>query len=316
MQGNHGYPTFSSVTNFAPTAPGSTEAILVPLRFEDLTQDGRLVLEALPNALGAIAWRAALPRDPFVRTCFDKGIVAILTRFVVRALPGPFAANAKLEARGSHRIVLADDGRLMLDVAGAIHAPIGRTYSSTAHDGEMVLAGEVLAEHAFTRLFSPPGKRRVTRDDLSDLPPVTETRPASPVPASIATLPVGATTLEPDLRLDTVPFTFGLVHTDSNMHVNSLIYLRMFEEAALRRFVELGRGAAWLAREVDIAYRKPCFAGQTMRVAQQAFMHDGRLGVVATLSPNLDTPENLAGQRAVAAEPARPHTFMRMMFEP
>ena len=74
----------------------------MPLRFEDLTQDGRLVLEALPNALGAIAWRAALPRDPFVRTCRDRGIVAILTRFVVRAFPGPFAVSAKLEARGGH----------------------------------------------------------------------------------------------------------------------------------------------------------------------------------------------------------------------
>jgi hypothetical protein len=304
------------VTNFVPTAAGSPEVIHVPLRFEDLTQDGRLVLEALPNALGAIAWRAALPRDPFIRTCRDKGIVAILTRFVVRALPGPFAANAKLEARGGHRIVLADDGRLMLDVSGDIHAPIGRTYASTPRDGEIALAGEVLAEHAFTRLFAPPGKRRVTREDLAELPPVTETRSASPSPESIATLPAGATALEPELRLDGVSFTFGLVHTDSNMHVNSLIYLRMFEEAALRRFVELGRGAAWLAREVDIAYRKPCFAGQTMRVAQRAFLHEGRLGVVATLVPDPDAAAGGGSGHSTAASPAHPHTFMRMMFEP
>jgi hypothetical protein len=311
VQGNHGYPTFSSVTIFTPLASDSPEAISLPLRFEDLTQDGRLVLEALPNALGSIAWRSALPRDPFIRTCFDKGIVAILTRFVVHALPGPFAASAKLEARGGHRIVLADDGRLMLDVSGDIHAPIGRTYASTPHDGERALAGQVLAEHAFTRLFAPTGKRRVTRDDLADLPPVTETRPASPAPESIATLPEGATPLEPELRLDGVPFTFGLVHTDSNMHVNSLIYLRMFEEAALRRFIELGRGAAWLGREIDIAYRKPCFAGQTMRVMQQAFTHDGRLGMVATLVP--DPGDDVS--REPIAHP-RPHTFMRMMFEP
>jgi hypothetical protein len=304
------------VTNFVPPAAGSPEVIHVPLRFEDLTQDGRLVLEALPNALGAIAWRAALPRDPFIRTCRDKGIVAILTRFVVRALPGPFAANAKLEARGGHRIVLADDGRLMLDVSGELHAPIGRTYASTPHDGEIARAGDVLAEHAFTRLFAPPGKRRVTRDDLAELPPVTETRSASPSPESIATLPAGAAALEPELRLDGVSFTFGLVHTDSNMHVNSLIYLRMFEEAALRRFVELGRGAAWLAREVDIAYRKPCFAGQTMRVAQRAFLHDGRLGVVATLVPDPDAAAGSGSGHSTVAASARPHTFMRMMFEP
>src|SRR5205823_12900006 len=33
--------------------------------------------------------------------------------------------------------------------------------------------------------------------------------------------------------------TFGLVHTDSNHHVNSLVYIRLFEEAALRRFGKL-----------------------------------------------------------------------------
>jgi hypothetical protein len=281
----------------------------LPLRFEDLTQDGRLVLEAIPNALGAIAWRSALPRDPFIRTCLDKGIVAILTRFVIRAFPGPFSASAKLEARGSHRIAMADNGRLMLDVSGDIHARLGRTYSATPNEGERALAGTAVAEHAFTRLFGPPGKRRLTREDLAELPPVNETRPASPAPELVATLPDGAKALEPGLRPDVVPFTFGLVHTDSNMHVNSLIYLRMFEEASLRRFVELGQGAEWLAREVDIAYRKPCFAGQTMRVVQQAFTHEGRLGTIATLvpEPGAEGPH--------PASPAQPHTFMRMLFE-
>ncbi len=293
-----------------PPATDTRQAIPLPLRFEDLTQDGRLVLEALPNALGALAWRGALPRDPFIRAAHERGIVAILTRFVVHAKPGPFAASAQLEARGGHRIVLADDGRLMLDVGGDLHAPIGRTYAKTPRDGERALAGQVLAEHAFTRLFAAPGQRRVTRDDLVGLPPVTETRPASPSPESVATLPEGATPLEADLRLDAVRFTFGLVHSDSNMHVNSLIYLRMFEEAALRRFVELGRGASWLAREVDIAYRKPCFAGQTIRVVQQAFEDSGRLGMIATL---VHDPGGLSDE---ALTGTRPHTFMRMMFEP
>jgi hypothetical protein len=145
---------------------------------------------------------------------------------------------------------------------------------------------------------------------------VKATRPASPAYDVIASVPAGATPLEASKRVDAVPLTFGLVHTDSNMHVNSLIYLRMFEEAALRRFVELGRGAAWLAREVDIAYRKPCFAGQTMRVAQQAFVHEGRLGVVATLIPDPGAAARGDDGRSGVAASARPHTFMRMMFEP
>jgi hypothetical protein len=84
----------------------------------------------------------------------------------------------------------------------------------------------------------------------------------------------------------------------------------MFEEAALRRFVELDRAATVLARNVEIAYRKPCFAGQRMRVIQQAFEHAGRLGTTAVL-----VPDSAAGG-AEGAPQRGPHTFMRMTFEP
>jgi acyl-CoA thioesterase FadM len=102
---------------------------------------------------------------------------------------------------------------------------------------------------------------------------------------------------------------FGLVHTDSNMHVNSLVYLRVFEEAALRRFATLGRGASLLGRTLDIAYRKPCFAGQTMRVVQQAFEEQGRLGVAAVL---VDEKEAVSDETLARA---KPHAYVRMTFE-
>jgi hypothetical protein len=93
------------------------------------------------------------------------------------------------------------------------------------------------------------------------------------------------------------------------MHVNSLAYLRIFEEAGLRRFVELGRGSALLGRSIDITYRKPCFAGQVMRVVQHAFEEDGKLGVAAVLVEDKDAKDPLALARA------RPHVFARMTFE-
>jgi hypothetical protein len=272
-----------------------------------LTQDGRLVLEALPNALGSVVWGEALPRDPFVRAAFEKGLVAILTRFVVQATPGPFSATAKLEVEARHRIAFTTDERLVLDVTGDLYAPIGKTYGQTAGDGERALAGHVFAEHTFTRLFAPPGQRRVGRAEVAGLPPVTDVREASP--DSALSLPPGATALEPELRLDGVPFTFGLMHTDSNMHVNSLVYLRMFEEAAIRRFVELGKGAAWLGRYIDIRYRKPCFAGQTMHVVQRAFAYERGVGVVAGLVPNP------TGASTTDGVDARPRTFVQMLFE-
>jgi hypothetical protein len=306
-------PPFFVPPFFIPPFPGPGErpqaSARVHLRFEDVTQDGRLVLEALPNALGPTVWRGILATDPGSTACFAHGIVPILSRFVLEGAPGPFSANAPVEAKGTCRLARTEDGRFMLDMWADLHGVLGRTYGSTPRAGERALAGRVLAEHVLTRPFAPPGERRVTSLDFPGAPKVTETRPAPTPYDVIASLPEGATPLEPARRVDPVPFTFGLVHTDSNMHVNSLVYLRMFEEAALRRFVALGRGASVLGRTLDIAYRKPCFAGQTMRVAQQAFELDGKLGTAAVLV------EESEAASAESLAKARPHAYVRMTFE-
>ncbi len=281
----------------------------VHLRFEDVTQDGRLVLEALPNALGPTVWRGILASDPATRACVAQGIVPILSRFVLEGRPGPFSANEPVEAEGTCRLARADDGRFVLDMWADLTGAIGRTYGSTDRAGEKVCAGRVLAEHVLTRPFAPPGERRVTSLDFPGAPRVTATRPASPAFDAIASVPAGATALEPRKIADPVPVVFGLVHTDSNMHVNSLVYIRLFEEAALRRFASLGKVTTLLGRTLDIAYRKPCFAGQTMRVVQQAFEENGRLGVAAVLVEEREVADG------ALAPGAKPHCYARITFE-
>jgi hypothetical protein len=281
----------------------------VPLRFEDVTQDGRLSLEALPTALVATVWRGLLADAPAARALRGQGIAPILARLRMEGAAGPFSADALVEAEGTYRLARADDGRVMLDMWSDLHGPVGRTYGTVDRAGERALAGRVFAEHVLTRLFAAPGERRVTDLDFPGAPVVTAARAAMPDFASIAALPDGATPLDAAVRVDPLAVTFGLAHTDSNMHVNSLVYLRVFEEAALRRFAALGRGADVLARTVDIAYRKPCFAGQSMRVAQQAFEHLGQLGVTAVLVAESDA----ADERTLAR--ARPHAYVRMGFE-
>ena len=64
-----------------------------------------------------------------------------------------------------------------------------------------------------------------------------------------------------------------------------------------------------LGRALDIAYRKPCFAGQTMRVVQQAFEHEGRLGVAAVLVEDKD----VASAETLAR--AKPHAYVRITFD-
>jgi acyl-CoA thioesterase FadM len=296
---------------FPPAPVGTPRATAkVALRFEDVTQDGRLVLEALPTALGPTVFRGLLQDDPGARACFEHGVMPIISRFVMEGTNGPFSANRRVEAEGTYRIVRSEDGRFMLDMWASLYAPLGRTHGPPPPEGaERVLAGRVLAEHVFTRPFAPAGARRVTSFDFEGAPDVRETRSPPPPFESIASVPSGAVALDSSLRLDPTPITFGLCHTDSNMHVNSLAYLRVFEEAALRRFAELGRGSVLLARKLDIAYRKPCFAGQKMHVAQQAFESDGKLGIAAVLVDAQDA----ASDEALAH--ARPHVFVRMDFD-
>jgi hypothetical protein len=82
-------------------------------------------------------------------------------------------------------------------------------------------------------------------------------------PASTTAMnpPDGADLLDAEYHPDPVVTAFGLDHTDSNQHVNSLVYPRLFAEAALRRLAELERPRRLLIRALDIAYRKPSFAG-------------------------------------------------------
>ncbi|MGH7270132.1 MAG: hypothetical protein ACREJ3_06835 [Polyangiaceae bacterium] len=275
-----------------------------------MTQDGRLVLEALPTALGPTVFRGLLQDDPGARACFEHGVIPIISRFVMEGCDGPFSANVRIDSEGTFRIVRCTDGRFMLEMWANLYAPIGHTHAPLpATGGERVLAGRVFAEHVFTRPFAPAGQRRVTSLDFPGAPDVRETRPPPPRFESISSVPEGATVLEPAPRLDPTLIAFGLCHTDSNMHVNSLAYLRVFEEAALRRFAELGRSSIVLGRSVDIAYRKPCFAGQRMRVIEQAFEFDGKLGIAAALIGEADASSSEALARS------RPHVFMRMTFD-
>jgi hypothetical protein len=239
-----------------------------------------------------------------------QGVAPILARLRMEGGKGPFSAHAAVEADGTYRYARADDGRFMLDMASTLYARTGRTYGDGGTSGEKVVAGRLFAEHVLTRLFAPEGQRRVLDLDFPGAPPIADSREALPPVESIASLPPGATPLEPEMQPDPVPLVFGVLHTDSNRHVNSLAYLRVFEEAALRRFVAVGRSAAVLARSVDIAYRKPCFAGQSVRIAQQAYESEGRLGVVATIAV---LPEDAGGRKLA---PVRPHAYVRMEFEP
>lgn len=301
----------------APILPGRprlsvpTITDLVALRFEDVTQDGRLVLEALPHALQPI-WKL-LAREPSSFALQERGIVPILTRLVLEGAVGPFSAAGATTAEAAYQIARSDGGAIHLDMWSTLSAVPRRPSDAEATGGASTapeVAGRIFAEHTFTRPFAPPGHRRVVSFDFDGAPEIRERCLVLPGPEALVTLPDRSQPLDPALRLEADAVTFGIVHTDGNRHVNSLAYLRIFEEAALRRFVALGRGSNVLGRRLEIVYRKPCFAGQRARLALQAFERDGALGVIGVLVDESHGP--LAPPELVA----NARTYVRMGFDP
>jgi hypothetical protein len=284
---------------------------IVPLRFEDISQDGRLGLVALTAALGDVAWRQLIVPRPHAAALAKLGIAPVLSRLVVEGGGGPFAPFGTLESTAEYdfaHVAEASGGvdRLLLNVWADATLPIGKSFGPRPERaGERVRAGRLFGEHVLTRLTAPPEARRVT--ELPGLPffPGTRVAAASAIPA--LELPEGATPLEETARVDPTPIVPGLSHTDSNQHVTTLTYPRLFEEAALRRFAELGHSTPLLARGFDATFRKPCFAGQRYMIALQAFVLDGRLGASGAFFSAKDLARPLAD--------ARHHCCVQMSFE-
>jgi hypothetical protein len=299
-----------------PEIPDSRRATAqVPIRFEDITQDGRLALEGLAPALGETVWRKLLGGSPLWKAMRENQAMPILTRVVIEGGDGPFSTLHPLDATGTYDLAhsASDAGaveRILLDMWIDATLPIGRTYGPPPpRAGERIRAGRFFGEHVLTRLFAPPDQRKVTHlEDASGL--LLGRRRAWAAPESVGTLPDGAVPLEEGPRLDPTPICFGVAHTDSNQHVNSLVYPRLFEDAAMRRFAALGRlKPPVLSRHVEAAFRKPCFAGETYAVALQAFTLDGRLGAVGRFVSQADASSDEALRKA------RGHCFVRMAFE-
>ena len=268
------------------------------LRYEEVAQDGRLRLEALPPGIGEAVWRGVIAHRADAKALPSKGTIPILTRFVIEATDDPIAVGT-LRADGLLQLAHSVDAggavaRVFLNAWAELFAPRGRTnLPPPDRAGEIVSLGRVFAEHVFTRPFAPPETRRV-RDLGGRVPaPRWSSRPLDAAAEWPAAAPIlGAPWLSE-------PIVFGLAHTDSNQHVNSLVYLSAFEEAVVRRLAELGRSPVVLARWAEIGYRKPCFAGDRVRIRLRLAELEGGSGAFGAFvpadAPSTDKPHAWVG---------------------
>ena len=295
--------------------PASQRARLpVQLRFEDVCQDGRLPLLSVPPASTAL-WETLISHHPLVRELPHLGILPILSRIVIEGHGGPIAVLSPVDVDCAFQLAHGVDAqgevnRLYLNTWITLTGKLGRTHGPQPPDaGRPVMVGHFFSESVFTRPFAPPTERKVLRFDSPGLPDIPPDRHESPAPESLLDLPAGAEALEPTLAEDVAPLAFGLMHTDSNQHVNSLVYPRLFEEAALRRLSMLGLGHRVLGRRVEVAYRKPAFAGDVLRIRLRTCRE----------STNTDGDARIHALGLFAADgvaDAKPHCYLRMTFTP
>jgi hypothetical protein len=287
----------------------------IHLRYEDVSQDGRIMLDALPQAYGHVVWSSLLTDHPISLATRERGIVPILSRIVLEGGGGPVSVRRSLAADGCYELAhTVDDAgapsRLLLRLWATVRGEKGKTHGPPPADaGASVDVGRVFAEHVFTRLFHRPEERKVTRFEVPGLPPVPpDVRPWFPA-EGLLELPEGASWLDTEESVDAGAIAFSIGQTDSNRHVNSLVYPRLFEEAALRRLALLGKSTNVLSRFVETRFRKPCFAGDRVRFVLRAFTLDGRTGAVGRLVPEaaVAAPDTLAI--------ARPHCTLLVAFD-
>ena len=289
----------------APTAPEfpAEQAAVVPslLRYEDCAQDGRLMPIALPPTMGGL-WATVIRKHPGAQNAIASGVVPILTRMTMVSHDQPVRIDRPIETRAG--FMLAHDrengevSRLFMNVWCDVHGIAGRIGPRQV-EGPLSRAGTLFAEHTFTRLFAPPDQRKVLKLDVEGYPSVPPTAYASPPPKTAQDAPDGATWLD-ELAPDTIDTVFSLDQTDANQHVNSLVYIRTFLDAAQRRIATTGRPMKLRSKAVDIAYRKPCFAGDRITAQLRLFSLGDAIGAAGLM---------------VGAD-AKPRCYVRVIFGP
>lgn len=287
------YPEFPDVLSWQRTRSP------VYMRYEDVTQDGALKLVGMPHAVGLVCLGKLWFRTRMSLETRPQGVIPILSRIAMQTTGGPMSVRNPVEVEGAFQLAHTRDpehnvNRIMLNAFAELFAPAAHTYGpQPAQDAPRVHVGRAYAEHVFTRPAAAPGERKVLSLPLSDGPLVPGPVLTFREPISTLELPAQANWVDSKLYLTPAPITFGLAHTDANAHVHTLVYPQIFEDAGLNRLMDLGQDTrAMLVDHIDIAFRKPCFAGQRMYLWVRAFVLRDKLGIVAYLGEKNASADN------------------------
>lgn len=264
---------------------------------------------AIPPALVSI-WQESAERMS-LHSLRKEGILPILSHLWLEGSNEAMLLGAP--ARCSGQAALAhtcnthgEVERLLLDFRVDLFGTRGRLVGPQPEDaGQEALVGRIYARHVFTKPFAPASERKVLRFTHPKLPELPAARAEWLDIGQM--LPIGSEeeALDPSPTPELTPIHFALHHCDSNQHVNSLVYPRLFEDAAQSRLAKLRPDARLLSRQVAVAFRKPFFAGQSAQLELQSYTHSSHMTVRGSFR-SFAEPVTSATKRA--------HTQLAMRF--
>ncbi len=211
------------------------------LRFEDVSQNGRVMLDALPHGLGPAVWVKLLQASPVQALIARKGSSRSSPASSSRAERGRSRRGSRCNCRAAP--AGAHGGRhLPGEPADPGHVAVGQRAPQpdlrTRRRPARASRSRSVACSRSTSSRGPSRRPRRARCCASSPRICRRCRPSATTFArrrrSVGPARGrGAARRGADPGSD--PVAFGLDHTDGNQHVNSLVYPRLFAEAALRR---------------------------------------------------------------------------------
>ncbi|NRA34639.1 MAG: hypothetical protein HRU17_15010 [Polyangiaceae bacterium] len=264
------------------------------VRFEHVAQDGRPKIDALLLAIEESGWGGLLRHLKFPIGLRKHGLYPILAKIHAKSTDASIRARGTLSSVSNVELGYTPDKgqgrRELMRIHTDVRGTSGRTHGAKPEDeGQAVEIGQLTTEYVWTKLFAEPGQRRVHTLPETDFEGVPRGPLQWSAPESLLQLAADEQALESELSPDSAVTRVGLTHTDANHHVNSFVYPRLFEEAALRRLAGLGRATPdLLVREAHFAFQRPGLVGMELQVRARAFERDGRLGVVCVMENRLE----------------------------
>ena len=245
--------------------------------------DGRMIPLAMPPMMSGL-WRDVLVDHVGATNAIKQGILPILTRMVMRSSGERIRVDRHVEALAGFELAHSPDGeKVFMNVWARARGAAGKLSRANAASGELVLAGELFAEHTFTRVLAPPGQRAVRELDVDGYPRTPEAIYEAPAATTAQDAPANARWLD-EPSADDCQHVFTLDQSDSNQHVNSLVYVRVFLDAVNRRLAARGYVGKLRSTEIDIAYRKPCFPGDRVRCMLRLYELGDSLGIAGHIA--------------------------------